>query len=231
MVSIKEVEKHFKRDHLTRPMIKYFYYKITIWSSWIFVNLRFHENFVTFLSLFFALISAYLIFFVGGSWLILAAVFFVYGLVIDLADGTVARYYGRGSVLGLWFDEVIGFLSYFVVFMAVMMRHFIDTGDLWLIALGGYTIFSYMMINYAALFSQFMRSKHNLENPVEKLRKKASGKIGGFLNPGAFAFSLDVQWTLVGLGILFNAPYFLFIAFSVISTVQWGSRFFIFWGK
>lgn len=231
MVKMKDVEKHFKPEHLSRPLIKYFYHRITIWSSWVFVNLGLHEHIVTALSLVFALISAFMIYYLNGAWLILAGVLFAYGVVIDLADGTVARFYKHKSAMGEWLDEAIGFMSFFVVFMAMMLRGFKETGDITLVVLGSYTIFSYMMINYAALMSPMLREKYKLDNPVAKIREKTSGKTKGAINPGAFAFSLDVQWTLVGIGIAFNAPYFLFIAFSLISSIQWMARFWIFWGK
>lgn len=231
MIKIKDVEKHFKREHLTRPLIKYFYYPVTIWSSWLFVKLKLHEHIVTSLSFVFALISALIIYYLNGAWMVLAGVLFAYGVVIDLADGTVARYYGHKSAMGEWLDEAIGFMSFFVVFLAMMLRGFKATGDISLIVLGSYTIFSYMMINYAALMSPMLREKYKLENHVQRIREKASGKSKGKINPGAFAFSLDVQWTLVGLGIAFNAPYFLFISFALISTIQWAARFWLFWGK
>jgi phosphatidylglycerophosphate synthase len=236
MVKITDIEKNFKQDHLTRPLIKYFYHKITIWSSWLFVKLGLHENAVTFLSFVFALISALMIYYLNGVWLILAGVLFAYGVVIDLADGTVARYYKHKSAMGEWLDEAVGFMSFFVVFLAMMLKGFRDTSDIWIIVLGAYNIFSYMMINYAALISAVLREKYKLENPVQKIREKASKNTKGTLNPGAFAFSLDVQWTLVGLGIALastwiNAPYFLFISFGIISSVQWMARFWVFWGK
>lgn len=231
MVSIGEVKKYFKPEHLTRPLIKYFYHPITIWSSWLFVNLKLHEHIVTALSFVFALISAFMVYYLDGAWLILAGILFAYGVVIDLADGTVARFYKHKSAMGEWLDEAVGFMSFFVVFLAMMLRGFRETGDIALIILGSYTIFSYMMINYAALMSPILREKYKLNNPVQNLRDKASKKARGVVNPGAFAFSLDVQWTLVGLGIALDAPYFLFIAFGLISTIQWGARFWIFWGN
>ncbi len=231
MVKLSEVDEHFKKDHLTRPLIKYFYHPITIWSSWIFIKLKLHENTVTFLSFVFALISAFMIYYLDSYWLILAGIFFAYGVVIDLADGTVARYYKHKSAMGEWLDEAVGFMSFFVAFLAMMIRGFENTGDIWIIVLGAYTIFSYMMINYAALISSVLRDKYKLDNPIQKVRDKASKKSKGIFNPGAFAFSLDVQWTLVGIGIALDAPYFLFIAFGIISSVQWMTRFWIFWGK
>ena len=231
MATMSEIEKHFKQDHLTRPLIKYFYHPITIWSSWIFVKLKLHENTVTFLSFVFALISAVMIFYLDGAWLILAGVLFAYGVVIDLADGTVARFYKHKSAMGEWLDEAVGFMSFFVVFLAMMIRGFDESGDVKLIILGSYTIFSYMMINYAALISSVLRERYKLDNPIQKVRDKASKQSKGLFNPGAFAFSLDVQWTIVGIGIAFDAPYFLFITFSLISSVQWMARFWMFWGK
>jgi len=46
MVELKEVAKQFKADHLTRPLIKYFYYYPSIWFSWLAISLNIHAHFV-----------------------------------------------------------------------------------------------------------------------------------------------------------------------------------------
>lgn len=230
MVTIDDVEKDFKRDHLTRPLIKLFYHPISVFYSWIAVSLGISAHIVNLTGLLSGIIAAWMIFYLGGYWLILAGFLVMFGCVVDLSDGTVARHYKKKNAMGKWLDESTGFISFFIVFFALMMRSFIDRGDILLIVLGTYTIFSYMMINYAAMLSEVLRKKFSLDNPLDKVRGHMSKKLFG-INPGAFAFSLDVQWTLAGLGVMFNAPYFLFITFSIISTIQWGSRYVIFFGK
>jgi len=230
MVSLKEVRKSFKEDHLSRPLIRLVYSHLAVFVSWIAISLGMHAHLVNLLGLLGSLIAAYIIFYVGGAWLILAGSLVIFGLVIDLSDGTVARYYKNKNAMGKWLDESSGFIGVALIFFALMMRHFIDTGDLLLISLGTYTIFSYLMINYAALLSEVLRAKFELSNPLDNMRNSLSKSFFG-INPGAFAFSLDIQWTLIALGVFFNAPYFLFITFSILSTIQWGSRYVIFFGK
>jgi hypothetical protein len=132
--------------------------------------------------------------------------------------------------MGKWLDESSGFIGFVLIFFVMMMKSFVETGDLLLIVLGTYTIFSYMMINYSALLSEVLRKKFELDNPLDKVREKTSKVLFG-ISPGAFAFSLDIQWTLVAVSVMFNAPYFLFIVFGAISTVHWTSRYITFWGK
>lgn len=230
MVRIEDVKKSFKEDHLTRPLIRFFYYPISIFVSWIAISLGMHAHAVNLLGLAGTFLAAYLIFYMGGSWMILAGVLIMFGLVIDLSDGTVARYYNKKNAMGKWLDESSGFLGVSIVFFAMMMKGFIDTGDLLLIVLGTYTIFSYLMVNYAALLSEILRDKFKLDNPLDKVRK-GMGKTFFGINPGAFSFSLDIQWTLVAVGVFFNAPYFLFISFGAISSIMWMSRYITFWGK
>jgi len=154
----------------------------------------------------------------------------MFGLVIDLSDGTVARFYNKKNAMGKWLDESSGMIGISVVFFSLMMKTFVQNKDLLIIVLGTYTIFSYIMINYAALLSEVLRKKFNLENPMNKIRQNVSKKLFN-LNPGIFAFSLDIQWTLVALGVMFNAPYALFIIFGVLSSLQWLSRYITFFGK
>lgn len=229
-VTLKEVSKHFKQEHLTRLLIKYFYYPLAVFVSWIAVSLNIHAHFVNLLGLACSVTAAVLVYYFGGVWMILAAILFVFGLVIDLSDGTVARFYNKKNAMGKWLDESTGFISFCLIFFALMMKEFVAHGNLLIIVLGTYNIFSYMMINYAALLSDILRKKFNLDNPMDKVREKAGRKLFG-LNPGMFAFSLDIQWTLVAFGILFNAPYALFIIFGAISSAQWMARYVIFFGK
>ncbi len=230
MVHIKEVAKYFKADHLTRPLIKYFYYPLSVSLSWIAVSLGWHAHFVNLLGLFSGLTAAWIILYLGGKLMILAGILVLFGLVVDLSDGTVARFYNKKNAMGKWLDESTGFISFCSVFFALMIKTFVENGDIRIIYLGTYTIFSYMMINYAALLSEVLRNKFNLSNPMDKMRQKASRTFFG-ISPGIFSFALDIQWTLIALGVVFDAPYFLFITFSILSSIQWMARYIIFWGK
>jgi len=230
MVKIEEVRKFFKEDHLSRPLIKYVYYHLAVFVSWVAVSLGMHAHIVNLIGLAGSIAASLIIYYVGGAWLFLAGLLVIFGCIIDLSDGTVARFYNKKNAMGKWLDESSGILGLSFVFFAMMMRAFADTGDLMLIILGTYTIFSYCMMNYAALLSEVLRNKFKLDNPMDKVRTEASKKFFG-LNPGAFAFSLDIQWTLAGLGVMFNQPYILFIIFSALSSIQWMARYIIFYGK
>ncbi len=230
MVSIREVAKFFKEEHLSRLLIKYIYYPISVLVSWIAISLGLHAHLVNLLGLAGTISAAIIIFYLGGKWMILAGLLVMFGLVIDLSDGTVARFYNKKNAMGKWLDESSGMIGISVVFFSLMMKTFVQNKDLLIIVLGTYTIFSYIMINYAALLSEVLRKKFNLENPMNKIRQNVSKKLFN-LNPGIFAFSLDIQWTLVALGVMFNAPYALFIIFGVLSSLQWLSRYITFFGK
>lgn len=230
MASISEVAKHFKQEHLTRFLIRYFYYPLSVFVSWIAVNLKVHAHLVNLVGLTGAISAAAIIYFLGEKWMVLAGILVAFGLVIDLSDGTVARFYNKKNAMGKWLDESSGFIGISAVFFALMMKTFVETQNLWIIALGTYNIFSYLMINYAALLSEVLRNKFALVNPMDEVRKKASKALFG-ITPGFFAFALDIQWTLVALGVMFNRPYELFIIFGFLSSIQWLSRYFIFWGK
>jgi phosphatidylglycerophosphate synthase len=230
MAKISEVAKFFKRDHFNRLLVKIFYYPLAVLVSWIAVSLGIHAHIVNLLGLASTISAALIIFYLGGKWMILAGFLVAFGLVIDLSDGTVARFYNNKNAMGKWLDESSGIIGLCVVFFALMMKTFVENSDLLIIVLGTYVIFSYFMINYAALLSEVLRAKFNLTNPMENVRAKASRTLFG-IPPGFFAFALDIQWTLVALGVMFNRPYELFIIFGVISTLQWMSRYIVFLGK
>ncbi len=230
MPSINEVSKYFKEDHLARPLIKYIYYPFSVFYSWIAISLGMHAHLVNLIGLAATLSASFIIYFLGGNWMILAGILVMFGLVADLSDGTVARYYNKKNAMGKWLDESSGFIGVCAVFFALMMKNFAETGDINLIFLGTYNIFSYMMINYAALLSEVLRKKFNLNNPLDNVRKGLSRTFFG-ISPGVFSFALDIQWSLVAIGVFFNAPYFLFISFGALSSIQWLARYIIFFGK
>ncbi|MBS3100208.1 CDP-alcohol phosphatidyltransferase family protein [Candidatus Pacearchaeota archaeon] len=221
--------KPFFGSHLDKPLVKYFYYYVAIFFSWIYINLGLSAHIVNLLGLLASLSAAGIIFFTGGKWMILAGILIMFAYVSDLCDGTVARAYNKKNAMGKWLDESAGFIGISLVFFAFMMRTLISTQDLWIIVLGFFAIFGYLMMNMAAILSEIIRTRFKLDNPAEKIRKKA----GGFLriNPGLFAFSFDIQWTFVAICVMFNAPYILFLVFGTLSNLQWMARYFIFFGK
>jgi len=130
--------------------------------------------------------------------------------------------------MGKWLDESAGLIGVSLVFFSLMMRTFRDNGDSLIIYLGFIAIFGYMMMNFAAILSELIRAKFNLDNPAEKARKKLSKRLFG-INPSLLSFSFDIQWTLVALGVALNLPYVLFIVFGVLSNLQWIARYAIYW--
>ncbi|GEM_PF-4961059 len=228
--TLKEVSKHFKGDHLTRPLIKYIYYPPSVLYSWIAISLGISAHIVNILGLIATISAAFIIYYLGGNWMILAGFLVMFGLVADLSDGTVARYYNKKNAMGKWLDESSGFIGICAVFFALMMKNFVETGNLVIIILGTYAIFSYMMINYAALLSEVLRTKFSLSNPMDKVRGGLSKTFFG-ISPGVFSFALDLQWSLVALGVFLYQPFWLFVIFGGISSLQWLARYVIFFGK
>jgi len=227
-VKIEEVRPFFG-THLDKPLVKYFYYNIAVFFSWIYINLGFSAHMVNLLGLVASICAAGIIFYVGGSWMILAGILVMFAYVSDLCDGTVARYYNKKNAMGKWLDESAGFIGVSLVFFVLMMKTLVETGDYLIIYLGFFAIFGYLMMNIAAILSETIRAKFELENPAEKARKKAGAKFG--ISPGLFAFSFDIQWTLVALGVMLNSPYLLFAVFGTFSNLQWMARYAIFYGK
>ncbi len=229
-MKFKQVKKFFKGEHLTRPLIKYIYHPIAIFLCWIYINLNISANIVNLLGLFANLVAAFLIFNGGRGSLVLAGFLILFAYVSDLCDGTVARAYEKKDAMGKWLDESAGLIGISLIFFSLMMRTFNQTGNISIIYLGFLAIFGYLMMNFAAILSELIRGRFNLENKADKFRKKLGKNILG-INPSLLSFSFDVQWTIVALGIIFNIPYILFIVFGILANLQWIGRYYIFWGK
>ncbi len=230
MAEFSKVKKFFKQEHLERPLIKYFYYPIAIFLSTIAISLNLSAHLVNLSGLLASIVSAVLIYFIGGKWMILAGILVMYAYTIDLCDGTVARYYNKKNAMGKWLDESSGFIGVSLVFFALMMRTFETDGKILIIFLGFLAIFGYLMMNLAAILSEVIRARFNLENPADKMRKKLSKGFFG-VNPNVFAFSFEIQWTLIALCVMFNLSYGLFLVFGILSNLQWVSRYIVFLGK
>ena len=227
-MKVKEVKKFFKGDHLSKPLIKYIYHPIAVYLSWIYINLKISAHIVNLLGLAASLIAAALVFYGNRMSLVFAGILILFAYVSDLCDGTVARAYNKKNAMGKWLDESAGLIGVSLVFFAFMMRTFMEKGNIIIIYLGFITIFGYMMMNFAAILSELIRAKFNLENPAEKARKKLSKKLFG-INPSLLSFSFDIQWTLVALGVALDIPIVLFIVFGALSNLQWIARYAIYW--
>src|SRR3989338_7637700 len=93
-------------------------------------------NMVSFLSLISAIISGF--FFSLGDWpdLVKGYIFFQLAILLDVVDGSLARYTGIKGTYGSWVDEVTNKLHKFFFVLGITIGIYKNTANSWYIILG-----------------------------------------------------------------------------------------------
>ncbi len=239
MIDFKELKKSFKKEHLESPIIKYFYYPLSLVICYFCLFIGITPNMINIIGVLGYIIAAILILVAKSySFFVIAGILVALAYTTDFCDGTLARYYKNKKELqgkvtpmyGKWSDEIAGLIGVAFVFTAGIFKTFAETNSLWLIFWGILAIIGFMMMNFAAILSELIRSKFEIKNPAEKFRRNLSKKLFG-INPRMLSFGFEVQWTLIALGVLFNQFYILFVIFAVLSNLQWIVRYCLYFGK
>jgi phosphatidylglycerophosphate synthase len=118
-------------------------------------------NFLTFISLCLSVLGTYFIAFMPGHLgLIYAALILHSAYIFDCADGQLARWRGKGSDFGAYFDVMSDQLQHRLVIIAIAVRYMSDMHVVWLA--------------FAALAIITFTAHENL---LQKLIKKSNTKI------------------------------------------------------
>ena len=145
---IREIKKNQKRpdgifgSFLTRPVshiFAYFCYKLSL-----------SPNFVSFLSIVFCLISVTLIYIYPKNYnfILLATAMWWIGAIFDAADGDLARFTGKGSQFGGWFDSFLDRIKEFLIFALLgYLMYKAHGNEIYLLA-GFLSIFTNVMGGY-----------------------------------------------------------------------------------
>lgn len=238
MVKLKDIKKSFKKEHLESPLIRHFYYPLTLAICYLCINLGISANMINAIGVV-ANIAAALVIFFSNSWIayLTAGLLIIFGYTTDFCDGTIARYCKlKGEeekvnvIYGKWSDEVAGLIGVGFIFSAGILKSMQDKADLWFLFWGLSALFGFMMMNFAAILSELIRRRFEIENEADSIRKKIGRRLFG-INPRIISFSFEIQWTLIILGVIFNQFYALFVIFAIISNLQWLARYYIYSGK
>jgi len=112
METISELRKicQSTRPSIFKDFLSSFYYKISIYFTWILLLLRFSANQVTTLSGLVTIIGAFLI--ASNNKLMIVFGFSMFHLfaILDMSDGEVARYRQKGGMEGHYLDWYMGFI-------------------------------------------------------------------------------------------------------------------------
>ena len=143
--TIKEIKKSQKKpsgiftSFMFRPVshiFAYFCYKLSL-----------SPNFVSFLSMVFCFVGIVIIYIYpkNYSFILLAAAMWYIGAIFDAADGDLARFTGKASQFGKWFDSFLDRIKEFLIF-----------------GLLGYLVYKqydneiYLLIGFSAIFINVM---------------------------------------------------------------------------
>lgn len=239
MVLMQEIKDSFKKEHLESPIIKYFYYPLTLFICQICIKWGINANVINIIGVFANIIAAGIILIAKNQLAyVLAGLIVIFAYTTDFCDGTIARYYKNKKELaskvtpmyGKWSDEIAGLIGVSFLFSVAMIKIFLETNQIGIIIWGTIAIIGFMMMNFAAILSELIRKRFEIENPADKLRNSISKKLWG-INPRMLSFGFEIQWTLIILGVLFNQFYALFVIFAILSNLQWLARYYVFFGK
>ena len=117
-------------------------------------------NFVTFFSGLLALVAAF--FFWQGTWfyLILGALFFYFGILLDQVDGHLARFTNQETKFGSVFDGFIDSMRKIICFPALLYSQFYLRGGINLLILGIGLVFLHYAMHI--IFNLLRRRKFQL---------------------------------------------------------------------
>lgn len=205
MIKISEIKKFQKGVDNDDFFTSRIYRKLSVFLSWIFINLGASANTVTFTGFILDLITVYMVF--TNHWII-AGILVQLFIVWDCVDGEVARY--RRSVnpnapvkkYGEFIDDMLGLMGfYFIVLLIGMKTNFIA---------GVFASYALLLLNFSSALTSGIFDKRKLAQEVQSsLSKKFGLNIRGRLG-----FTADIQRTLISLALFFSTQIFLWIYFA-----------------
>ena len=140
---------------------KYFYRPISEPIAILLSNSSISPNQVTVFSVFLSVISG--IFFAFGEWKysILGAVFLQFAIVSDHVDGNLARFTGKLTPFGHWWDSMANKQIKFFVLLGMSYGAYGQTENPLILLIGSVAIFN---ITYASFIAQYKKEVPGAEN-------------------------------------------------------------------
>ena len=146
--TLKEIKRTQKKpdgifgSFMTRPVshiFAYFSYKLSL-----------SPNFVSFLSIVFCLIGIIILYIYPEDYnfILLSAAMWWIGAIFDAADGDLARFTGKGSQFGGWFDSFLDRIKEFMIFALLGYLMYKKYGEEIYLLAGFLSIFTNVMGGY-----------------------------------------------------------------------------------
>jgi phosphatidylglycerophosphate synthase len=146
--------------------------RLSIYFTWAFLHTNITPNWITFLSLFPAVIGVLIM--AIPTWQAMVIGFLVFNLyiIIDSSDGEVARYRKQTSSFGHYLDGILHIFIYSALYLSLGLNIFYRGGSIWWPVLGILTAWLFTV----ASFIHHTYPEFNQKNYME-LRSKDNGII------------------------------------------------------
>jgi len=215
--SVSEIKEKFQRPFWREPFSYYAHRPISRRLTWVLLHFTLWAEFIALMTPVVDLITIFLIFKGHFIW---AAIFTQLHIIIDGADGEVARF--RGTVrkrtaqqnrFGAYVDSMAGFLVYpLVIFSAGYFLGNLVTGLVAMLA------FCVAVVSSAYAGYYFPSKGKKSQNLRKKLFGKTKLRIG---------FNSSIQKTLITLALLFQTVVFIWIFVAGLVALV-GVKFYVY---
>lgn len=208
--------------------VKLWVRKVSFLFTYIFINLGWSSNAVSYLSIFVS-IAACVFFALGIDWATISAIVLInFWLVLDCVDGNIARCKKQKKLYGEFIDAMSGYFTVAFVYLAISIAAFHQPdswigGNVWIIVCGAIASVSDILArliytNYCSIHRpngiDDEKSKTEDKRSINYLRKRISKELG--------ISGLFMPLTIIGY--IFDAYgyitmfYLAFNGFALIST-------------
>ena len=183
MYTLKEVKQRgLRHNSKDNNRLMFCATKISIYFSWIFINLGLSANQVTGIFFLTGLIGSLIIFDYSLISIVLAYLMFRLHIVFDVCDGEVARFNQQFSINGAYWDYMIHALLYPMYFFGMTFAIYSKFNNIAFLLLGtvGVLVVSLMLAVKNNYFRAKFFNNHSFDEWKQKNTKVTDGKFGIF---------------------------------------------------
>jgi phosphatidylglycerophosphate synthase len=193
--------------------------KISVHMTRLIAKTPITPNQITFIAFFVGVIGAYLIVTAKPVNMVIGGVLFFISFILDNIDGEIARLKKMSSEKGAFIDGVLDRLKEGVVFFAISLALFRQTGNYWAWILGFFAAMSVFMTNIVLnlagkIKNVSLRSVHGNLPLVRKLKEKG-------IKQSFFTLGIDIETTIISLGAVLNKLVWVLLFFAIVQNIYW----------
>jgi hypothetical protein len=216
--SIKELRKLTKKSYWSPT--QQFWHNVGVYFTWIFARTPITPNQVTALWVLMQCVGPLL--FINGnySYMIIGVIIYHLGLLVDCADGQLARYKKQYSVMGIYLDHIGHHISISILLVSLSVGVFKMTGEGVYIAFGALGLFSFV---FSKLFT--LNIPDYAKSQMREIEKKISPKTRNKLTSSVFSLiRIEHPLNILFWLILFGKAGWALMLYSVLFFLEMGRK-------